>query len=84
MKTKQFWVDLAERALSTFAQSLLATLAVGMPVWDLDWVGAVGIALTATVVSVLKCLAAASTGQPDSASLVDATPVGGRHRAKES
>ncbi|STC79594.1 holin [Corynebacterium ulcerans] len=51
--TVEFWKDLAERAIKTFAQALLAVLAVGVPIWELDWSGAFGIAATATVISVL-------------------------------
>ncbi|QPK78254.1 holin [Corynebacterium lizhenjunii] len=77
-----FLRDLAERALKTFAQSLLAVLTVGVPVWDLDWHSAIGIASTATIISILTSLASVGAGQPGTASLIDTTPTsGGRHRA---
>lgn len=81
MFSAQFWKDLAERAVKTFAQALVAVLAVsiGSPVWHIDWLAALGIALTATLLSVLTSLASTATGDPDSASAVDYV---GRHRAE--
>lgn len=78
--TTQFWKDLAERAVKTFAQSLLAVLTVGVPIWELDWQGALGISATATVISALTSIASAGAGTPGTASLVD---TGGKHRAEE-
>lgn len=52
--TKAFWSYAGERAIKTFAQTVLATVgttAVGIT--DLDWVGIVSVALTATVMSIL-------------------------------
>lgn len=80
MQTKQFWFDVSERAVKTFAQSLLAVLAVGVPIWEIDWLGALGIAATATVISVLTSVASAATGDPTTASAVDYV---GSHRAGE-
>lgn len=47
--TATFWEGLAERAISTFSQSL-----VGTSIFGLDWKGALSIAGTATIASVLK------------------------------
>lgn len=80
MLSKAFFKDLAERAVKTFAQTLLAVLAVGVPIWEMDWVSALGIAAGATVLSVLTSVASAGAGNHDTASLVD-TP--GKHRAGE-
>lgn len=80
MLNKSFWKDLTERAIKTFAQTLLAVLAVGVPVWEMEWVSALGIAAGATVLSVLTSVASAGAGNHDTASLVT-TP--GRHRAEE-
>lgn len=52
-----FWAGLGERALKTFAQSLAASLAVGTGLLDVDWLGALGIAGTATLLSVLTSIA---------------------------
>lgn len=80
MLNKSFWKDLTERAIKTFAQTLLAVLAVGVPVWEMEWVSALGIAAGATVLSVLTSVASAGAGSHTTASLVDAP---GRHRAGE-
>lgn len=49
-----FWEGLAERAISTFAQSLVGAFGVGTSIFGLDWRGALGIAGAATLVSILK------------------------------
>ena len=77
----EFVKDAGERALKTLAQSLLAILAVGSPIWDIDWTQGLGIALTATAFSVLTSLASHGIGD-DSASAVSA-PSGGKHRLVE-
>jgi len=56
--SKSFWSGLLERAISTFAQSLLGALVVGSSVVDIDWKTALGIAGTATLAAVLKAFAA--------------------------
>lgn len=75
MRSKQFWTDLAERAVKTFAQAMLAVLAVGTPVWDIAWAEALGIAATATIISVLTSIA--SGGVNGTASAVGIVPSGG-------
>ena len=55
--SKSFWSGLVERAVSTFAQALLGALVIGSSIADLDWKSALGIAATATLVSVLKSFA---------------------------
>ena len=49
-----FWEGLAERAISTVAQSLVGAFGVGSSLFGLDWKGALGIAGAAALVSVLK------------------------------
>lgn len=49
-----FWEGLTERAISTFAQSLVGAFGVGSSLFGLDWKGALGIAGAAALVSVLK------------------------------
>lgn len=69
-----FWEGLAERAISTFAQSLVGAFGVGTSIFGLDWKGALGIAGAATLVSILKSFslpeetdrAVASAGLDDS------------------
>lgn len=79
MRTRQFWRDLVERALATLAQTLLGWLFIDQVIWELDWQQGLGIALTATVASILKSIAATGLGDPESASMIS----GGRHRAEE-
>ena len=75
MFTAVFWKDLTERALKTFVQAFVACLTVGVPIYQLDLVEAAGMALTATVASVLTSLASAPSGVKGTASLVDTTPM---------
>ncbi|MDO4610945.1 holin [Corynebacterium sp.] len=78
MFTVVFWRDVAERALKTFAQALVATLAVGVPIYDVGWVESLGVAATAMVVSVLTSIASSGVGEDGSASLLSGSS--GRHR----
>lgn len=68
MFNREFAVDALERAVKTFAQALLAVLAVGTPLWEIPWTEGLGIAATATVISVLTSIASAGLGSPGSAS----------------
>lgn len=72
MWTWTFWKDALERAVSTFAQTLLGA-------WGTDWavddvtLGWEGVLLTAGIAagfSLLKSVAASRVGQPADASLV--------------
>ena len=81
MFTWIFWKDTLERAVKTFAQTLVATIAVGIPLWDIDWASTVGIALTATVLSVLTSIAGISLGEPGTPSLVKPDVSTARHAA---
>ncbi|WP_257202277.1 holin [Corynebacterium cystitidis] len=82
MRSKDFWVDTAERAIKTFAQTLVAGLAVGTAIWDLPWIEMLGIALTATAVSVLTSIGSGQVGDHESASLAaPAKPDHGGHQA---
>ncbi|RTE47666.1 hypothetical protein EKN07_12265 [Actinobaculum sp. 352] len=66
---KTFWTGAAERAVKTFAQSMLAVLTAGTVIWGLDWAGALGVGATAAVLSLLTSIA-----DPDR---VDPVPAGG-------
>ena len=74
MMSKQFWKDTAERAVGTFAQALLATLAVGTPIWGLDWETGLGVSATAAAISILKSIVASTVGDKETASLVNTKP----------
>jgi Putative lactococcus lactis phage r1t holin len=70
MLTMAFWRDAGERAAKTAAQSLVATLALGTGLLDVDWVASVSVAGLATVLSVLSSIASVGVGQPGTASLL--------------
>jgi hypothetical protein len=69
MFTKAFLLDTLERAIATFAQTLLGTGTV-LDFRDSRTYVAAGIAAG---VAVLKCLAATQVGAPDSGSLLPAS-----------
>lgn len=80
MFTAAFWAATGERALKTFAQSLLAALTMTSAPIDVlhtSWTGTLSLALGATVLSVCTSLSSVSVG-------LDATPgalaAAGRHR----
>ena len=54
---KKFWRAAIIRALRTFAQSLIATIPVGIAINEIGWAEALGIAATAAVLSILTSLA---------------------------
>ena len=61
--TRDFWEATGERAVRTFAQSLLATLSVaGVGVVDADWGQALSVAAMAAVLSVLTSVGASAVG----------------------
>ncbi|MEU7639887.1 MULTISPECIES: holin [unclassified Streptomyces] len=63
--TKAFWLATSERAVRTFAQTLLAAL--GLDTADLltlPWAHSLTLAAIAAVLSVVTSLATASTGKP--------------------
>lgn len=70
--SRTFWAGVAERAIKTAAQTLLASLAVGQAITAIDWQAALAITGTAVVASVLTSLAdparadtAVATGAPN-------------------
>ena len=63
MWNKQFALAAAERALKTFAQSLVAVFAAGsVTLLDVDWTQALAVSGTAAIVSVLTSIASAKIG----------------------
>lgn len=80
MWSKQWWLDVAERLLRTFAQTFLAVFIPNGITPVADWKTALISAGTAAVLSLLMSVAASGIGNPSSASLVRVAPnIGGRH-----
>lgn len=81
MFTKLFWKDAAERAISTFAQTVLAVVGVlapmsDMALLDVNYYPVVLVGLVAAALSVLKSIVAARKAGTDTASLVvDTKPL---------
>ena len=75
MFTKTFLKDLAERAIATFAQAVLAVMAVvspsmeGLSLLEVNYVPVLLVGLVAALLSVLKAVVAAYRNGTDSASL---------------
>lgn len=84
MRSRQFYQDLAERAVKTFAQALLGVFVAGVTIMSVDWVDALAIGATAALISVLTSVASAGARDPESASLVAPKPgYVGEHRAPD-
>lgn len=64
-----FWKAAAERAIKTFAQSLVALFVAGVTILTIDWVQALAVAGTAAVISVLTSVASSRLGAFDGPSL---------------
>lgn len=73
MFTRAFVEDFAERAVGTFAQSLLGALPVAY-VADIDWINALYVALFATGIFCLKGLAAGAADRDSGASFGTTIP----------
>ena len=74
MFDKRFWIAAAERAVKTFAQTLIALIGTGaVGIMSLDWAQMLSVAATATLLSVLTSLASANFGSNPGPSLVDET-----------
>ena len=69
--TKTFWLDTAERAVKTLAQTLVALLGAGaVDVLHIDWKARLSVAMGAALVSILTSIASSNVNSADSASLV--------------
>ncbi|CEF51431.1 holin [Lactococcus garvieae] len=63
MFNQTFLKDTAERAVKTFAQSMVAVMTAGATgVLDVDWVNALSVSLLATLVSVLTSIGSGTVG----------------------
>ena len=75
--SKTFWLGTAERAIKTFAQSLLGLLTVGMAITAINWPASLAIAATAALASVLTSIA--DPERADTAIATGTTPATGKH-----
>jgi hypothetical protein len=76
MFTKEFWLEASERALKTFAQTLLA-MAGAVSVFDAfsaDWLTLLGVSLGAAVLSYATSIVSAEIGDYGKPSLVARKP----------
>ncbi len=76
MFTKEFWLEASERALKTFAQTLLAMAGV-VSVFDAfsaDWLTLLGVSLGAAVLSYATSIVSAEIGDYGKPSLVARKP----------
>lgn len=72
-----FWRATLERALSTFAQSLVAILSAdGLGLLSVDWRAALSVAGLAFLLAVLKAVAASQVGDNVSPSLANEVIAG--------
>ena len=64
MLEARFWESVTERAVKSFAQSLLAFLTVGgfASVQGIPWLEALGAAILTALLSILTSIASAGTG----------------------
>lgn len=77
MWTSLFWKQVVERAVKTFAQSILALFAADevFSILDVDLKKTMGVALLSLVASVLTSLLSANLGpEKESPSLTETTP----------
>lgn len=61
--------DALERAVKTFAQSLLTLMTLGTAITNVDWGSALAISATATAISLLTSVVSAHIGNEGTASL---------------
>ena len=69
LSDKLFWIAAGERAVKTFAQSLVALFAAGVTILNIDWQQGLAVAATAALVSVLTSIASVRLGEFEGPSL---------------
>lgn len=68
---KTFFIDMAERAIKTFAQTLLGFVAVqGAAFADIDWATALSVSGVATLASLLTSVASYKVGDKGTCSVI--------------
>lgn len=77
MFTKDFWIDLTERSIATFAQTLAALLiAAGTGILDTEWQSVLSVALMAGLLAVLKAIGANAYDEKTGGSMGTTIPKG--------
>lgn len=69
MWTARFWKSTSERVIGTAAATAIPTF-VGTSVWGIDYQVALGITASASIVTALKCIVAATLGDKGTPSLI--------------
>lgn len=69
--SRGFALAAGERAIKTFAQTLVALFAAGTTILNIDWMQALAVAGTAALLSVLTSVASNGFGQYEGPSLAD-------------
>ena len=54
MFTKEFWMDLVERVISTFAETFVGCVTIGAGFGQIDWIEILSISGVAAVTTLLK------------------------------
>ena len=71
MLSKSFWIDAAERAVKTAAQTAVAMLGTGLVgIVDVDWQNVASVSAVAAVVSLLTSIASNPVGDRGTAAVV--------------
>lgn len=71
MWTSDFWKDLAERAIKTFSQAMIAGLSAGVVgILDVPWVDVLSVSALVALLSVLTSVVSAPFSSKGTASLV--------------
>ena len=71
MLSKSFWIDAAERAVRTAAQTAVALIGTGaVGIIDVDWQNVASVSAVAAVVSLLTSIASNPVGDRGTASVV--------------
>lgn len=74
MFDSRFWIAASERAVKTFAQTLVALIGTGaVGVLEIDWLQMLSISATATILSILSSVASSNFGSHPGPSLADET-----------
>ncbi|MDR1754175.1 MAG: holin [Eubacterium sp.] len=68
--TKQFWLDVLERAVKTAAHSAIAVIGTHTVLGEVDWKVVLSVTAMSTIMSVLTSIASHSFGDKGTASIL--------------